>query len=428
MFATTERALALFDWLRVTFNGDLFPMDDPGAERQRLGEQHLSLMRDFIEGISLVPERHGQGRLFQFRFDAIPVDLISAIYQQFARSSAADQAQLHGLHYTPIELVHLVLDPVFERLAPTAKIVDPTCGSGAFLVEAFRRLVWRATQAEPANRKLVRHILYNQLFGIDINRSALGIAAFSLYLAALELDEEPVTDVHDLNFERLIGMTLFEADTLGGELPELLNKAPFDAVVGNPPWTFVGNKERQLHRAQGYEDTLRPRRSPDHDFLAVAARLASGGGRIGMVMKATPFFSSDERALMARTALLERLAPVALINLSFLRKEGLFPDATAPALLFFARCKLTPDRDRLLVGSIAWNPDFRRTGVFHLGPGEIRAVPLQRVLRTPPFLKATVFGTVRDGWLIADLRRSSQASKSSSTRFALTPNEVEVKA
>lgn len=92
MFATSDRAFALFDWLRATFNGDLFPMDDPGAERQQLGDPHLALMREFVGGRSLVSERRGQGRLFRFRFDAIPVDLISSIYQQFARSGAAEEA------------------------------------------------------------------------------------------------------------------------------------------------------------------------------------------------------------------------------------------------------------------------------------------------------------------------------------------------
>ena len=138
-------------------------MDDPGAEREYLTEQHLALIRDFVDSRSLVAERRGQGRLFKFRFDAIPVDLISSIYQQFARSVAADEAASQGLHYTPVELVHLTLDPVFEQLPASARIIDPTCGSGAFLVEAFRRLVWRATQGRPANRKLVRKILYTQL-------------------------------------------------------------------------------------------------------------------------------------------------------------------------------------------------------------------------------------------------------------------------
>lgn len=405
MFASVQSAFELFDWLRSTFNGDLFPMDDPGAEREHLTPEHLSYLRDFIEGRSLIPERNGQGRLFRFRFNAIPVDLISSIYQQFARSSAAEEADSQGLHYTPVELVHLTLDPVFEALPVKARVVDPACGSGAFLVEAFRRLVWRASDGKPASRKLVRDILYHQLFGVDINRSALGIAAFSLYLAALELDEEPVSDIKDLKFDHLIGETLFEADSLAEPLPKTLTAQPFDAIVGNPPWTFVGQRGASPKRAKDDLKTLRPRRSPDQAFLGLAAKLAGDSGRIGMIMKATPFFSKDVHAVEARTALLKRLTPAALINLSYLRREELFPDALGPALLFFSRCALAPDPTRVLVGSIPWTPDFRRTGVFHIGPGEIRSVPLDRVLAIPPFLKAATFGTVRDGWLIEKLER-----------------------
>ena len=406
MFATPDSAFSLFDWLRTTFNGDLFPMDDPGTERELLTAKHLVYIRDFVEGRSLIPERKGQGRLFRFRFNAIPIDLLSAIYQQFARSNTVEEAESQGLHYTPVELVHLTLDPVFEGLPSSARVIDPACGSGAFLVEAFRRLVWRSTGAMPAARTLVREILYRQLYGVDINRSALGIAAFSLYLAALELDEEPINDIEDLKFDHLIGKTLFEADALADELPKAILAESFDAVVGNPPWTFVKQHEGSPKRVHDDHATFRPRRSPDQAFLQLATRLTGNSGRIGTIMKATPFFSKDVHAVKARSAFFRRLAPVALINLSSLRRENLFPNAVGPALLFFARCALQTDPDRLLVGSIPWTPDFKRTGVFQIGPGEIRSVPLDRVLAVPPFLKAATFGTVRDSWLIETLENS----------------------
>lgn len=405
MFATTESAFLLFDWLRTTFNGDLFPMDDPGAEREHLTLQHLDYIRDFIEGRSLLPKQKGQGRLFRFRFNAIPIDLISSIYQQFARSIALNEAESQGLHYTPIELVHLTLDPVFEDLHPSARVIDPACGSGAFLVEAFRRLVWRATGGKLASRSLVRHVLYHQLYGIDVNRSALGIAAFSLYLAALELDDEPIEDPADLRFDHLIDKTLFELDSIADTLPKRLTDENFDVVVGNPPWTYVGRNGNSPKRLIHEKDTLRPRRSPDQAFLVLAGHLAGESGRIGMIMKATPFFSKDVHALKARRALIKHLAPVAMINLSFLRREELFPDAAGPALLFFSRCVLANDPNRLLVGSIPWTPDFKRLGVFHIGPGEVRSVSLDRVLAVPPYLKAATFGTIRDGWLIEKLER-----------------------
>jgi hypothetical protein len=405
MFATVDSAFELFRWLRSTFNGDLFPMDDPGAEEKRLTDAHLTIVRDFIEGRSLIS---GQGRLFRFRYDAIPVDLISSIYQQFARSSAAEEAHIQGLHYTPIELVHLTLDPVFEALPATARVIDPTCGSGAFLVEAFRRLVWKRSQGRPASRAIVREVLYKQLYGVDINRSALGIAAFSLYLAALELDEEAVASITDLKFDRLIGVTLFEADTVHDELPAVIRGTSFDAVVGNPPWTFVSDSSPGKKRLARNQRTARPRRSPDQAFLWIAADLAGASGRIGMIVKASPMFSRDHLAINARAALLRTLAPVALVNLSPLRKEALFPDATGPALLFFARCTLVAREDQILVGSIPWTADFRRNGVFHVGPGEFRTLPLRRVLETPAMLKAAAFGTVRDGWLIEKLERTHQ--------------------
>ena len=268
MFATSDKAFMLFDWLRDTFNGDLFPMDDPGAEREHLTAEHLGLIRDFVEGRSLIPERKGQGRLFRFRFNAIPIDLISAIYQQFARSSATEKAGSQGLHYTPVELIHLTLDPVFEGMPPYACVIDPACGSGAFLVEAFRRLVWRAAGEKLATRKLVRKILYHQLYGMDINRSALGIAAFSLYLAALELDEEPINDIDDLKFDHLIDETLFEADSLAKKLPDPVTEKSFEAVIGNPPWTFVGQHGRGIVTLTGCRGTKPPYRVLRRVFTA----------------------------------------------------------------------------------------------------------------------------------------------------------------
>lgn len=311
-----------------------------------------------------------------------------------------------GLHYTPVELIHLTLDPVFEGLAGTARVIDPSCGSGAFLVESFRRLVWRRTQNKPADRRTVRDVLYNQLYGIDVNPSALGIAAFSLYLAALELDEEPISRSTDFRFEKLVNRSLFEADAISA-LPVDIARGTFDAAVGNPPWTFVSKKTGQFKTLQKASGPPRPRRSPDQEFLAKACELVKeGSGRVGMIMKATPFFSKDSQAIEARNYFLERLSPVALVNLSSLRKEGLFPDATGPALVFFARCPLQERKDQTLVGSVPWTPAFRRNGIFQIGPADLHSVSLKRLLRNPALLKAAAFGTTRDMLLMERLRSS----------------------
>lgn len=403
MFGTSESAFRLFDWLGTTFNGDLFPIDDLESERRQLTSDHLETIQDFIDGHSLVPGTAGQGQLFRFRFDAIPVNLISSIYEQFTRSSTTEESGVHSLHYTPVEIVHFVLDPVFEGLPVGASVIDPACGSGTFLVEAFRRLVWREAGDRTPTRALVRRILYEQLFGIDNNPAALRITAFSLYLAAMELAEEPILDVRELRFDELIGRTLFESDAIRMPLPSRLADKKFDAVVGNPPWTFAG---RESGSANPVVDETGHRRSPDQMFLRLARRLSGSSGHIGMIMKATPFFSADPKAIVARNEILDQLKPCAMINLSLLRREGLFPTVTGPGLVLFARCKLSARPEQLLAGSIPWTPDFRRSGIFQVGLAEIRPVALKRILSVPSILKAAVLGTVRDEWLMERLHRS----------------------
>ena len=405
MFATREKAFHLFDWLREIFDGDLFPMNDPGTERGHLTEEHLAYIKDFVEGVSLISR---QRRLFRFQFDAIPIELISGIYEQFAQSRASTQAKKQSLHYTPIELVHLVLDQVCEGISADARVLDPACGSGAFLVEVFRRLVWRATQGRPAGRDLVRRILYEQLYGIDINKSALGIAAFSLYLAALELDEDPITDISQLRFERLINQTLFAVDALEpsdfpNKLKEKLKERPFDAIVGNPPWTYVNPSTSY---SMGSSGSAISRRHPDHRFLMLADELTGSTGRIGMVIHATPFFSLSPTVIKSRYKIIEEQAPCAILNLSHLRREKLFPKTDAPALLFLSRCTLTPTSESCLIGSIPWSPNFRRTGVFEFDPSVIQSVPVSRIRTKPWALKALALGTVRDSWLLDRLERT----------------------
>lgn len=201
----------LFRWIRTTFNGDLFPLEDEASEREQLGSsaRRLQPLADFFGHFSV---KDHQGRLFPFRFDAIPVELISSIYEKFVHMSETDGLPRHGVHYTPINLVDLVLDPAFEGLSPDARVLDPACGSGVFLVESLRRLVWLRSQGATPNRKLIRETLLNQVRGVDVSPAALSVASFSLYLALLELDPSPPRGIDALaclRFEPLLGRVLF---------------------------------------------------------------------------------------------------------------------------------------------------------------------------------------------------------------------------
>ena len=156
--------------------------------------------------------------LFPYRFDVIPVELISAIYEQFVHSAAMESskgtetsAKKEGVYYTPLAAVSLVLDEVFTGLNGNESVLDLTCGSGVFLVEALRRLVYIKSDGALPSRDLIRKTLYDQVCGVDVNRAAVRIAAFSLYLAALELDPDPQPP-QALKFKPLEGKTLLVGD------------------------------------------------------------------------------------------------------------------------------------------------------------------------------------------------------------------------
>ena len=223
----------------------------PPTSKSVPAAKHLEQVARFLKAED---QENRQLSLFPYRFDVIPVELISAIYEQFVHSTAKESdagtpagAKTEGVYYTPLAAVSLVLDEVFDNLTGNEQVLDLTCGSGVFLVEALRRLVYLQSDGKPPTRKMIRKTLYRQIYGVDVSKAAIRIAAFSLYLAALELDPDPQPP-HALKFKPLEGKTLLVGDarkvedTTDGRkaLTTKTGLRKFDVIVGNPPWSFRG--------------------------------------------------------------------------------------------------------------------------------------------------------------------------------------------
>ena len=108
-----DRAYELFGWLRQTFNGDLFPVE-PGKQ-ESVQARHTALVADVFAGSDPAT---GQGTLWPYRFDVIPVEFISSIYEQFVHSYDEAEARRTGVHYTPVSVASLVLDEVLSGAEP----------------------------------------------------------------------------------------------------------------------------------------------------------------------------------------------------------------------------------------------------------------------------------------------------------------------
>jgi type I restriction-modification system DNA methylase subunit len=254
-----EKLIAAFRKVRK-INGDLFKQNELTAD---------DLIPKYLQKLALFfghfDYRTKQGTLFPYQFDKIPIQLISNIYESFLKE---ETKKGNGVYYTPSFLVNFMLSQTLsEKLKQTlkAKILDPACGSGAFLVEAFRLLI-KASKAEK-NYEKKKQILQHQLFGIDLDSRALQIAAFSLYLALLE-GEKPEFIQEKIRTESpilpgLIGKTLIHGNALTDDIEFKVNDKKlaltFDCIVANPPWgsakddddnenvkvrTAVGNKSK----------------------------------------------------------------------------------------------------------------------------------------------------------------------------------------
>lgn len=150
----------LFHWLDKQFNGDLFPgkgSDDLiglaawSEEQINVRPEHLKLLSDFIRGDLIL--QSGQSSLWPlYAFDAIPLEFISTIYEEFVKNKAQDSdidEVSVGVHYTPPHLVDFMLDRVlpWDSNDWDISILDPACGSGVFLVKAYQRLIYRWKRA-----------------------------------------------------------------------------------------------------------------------------------------------------------------------------------------------------------------------------------------------------------------------------------------
>lgn len=407
----------LFRWLTEVFNGDIFLSQTIGDD---FNARHLSRIADFLEAVD---PQTGQRTFFPYQFDIIPVELISSIYEQFAHSARLpararskandsldriDTAKKRGVHYTRLSVVSLILDEVMNSASGSESVLDLTCGSGVFLVEAFRRLVERKGGNTP-QRDLIRTVLYNQIFGVDISDAAVQVAAFSLYLAALELDPDPKPP-EALRFERLIGRNLLVGDARDIEtqphgrclLENGDRRRTFDIIVGNPPWTFRGRAGTAERRSRQLPSIPLQPRGEGFDFILRAADFGHKNTRYGIVSSAMPFFSASKTGISAALHVVDTLAPVTLVNLAPLTK-WLFPTANMPAMVLLAR-----DRDHradvLTLVNVPWSPSAEKSHTFEISRSDISFLSVADWRQDPKRLKSAMFGTAREIVLLDRLR------------------------
>lgn len=217
-----KATILLFEDLEAHFNGDVFALAE--EEKNSLTTDNIQEFSVFIGAKTLKNQLHFWTL---YTFEDIPVEIISYMYQNFVQGSDAV--------YTPHFLVDLLLDECMplEELRDDFKVFDPACGSGVFLVGAYKRLVhaWRyRNEWNNPDSTTLKNLLKNNMFGVDLDDTAVELTAFSLCLALCDA-LQPNVIWKELRFNQLKTNNIVNADFFSRNAD-----ANFDLLIGNPPF------------------------------------------------------------------------------------------------------------------------------------------------------------------------------------------------
>ena len=381
--------VAMLNDLEGRFNGHVFSLS--AAERDSLSVSPN--LEHFARLVEAHEETDGQlafWRLYSFR--DLPVEVISHIYQLFVTDGDSSV-------YTPPALVRLILEEALswerlDRLVDRNEVIlDPACGSGVFLVEAYKRLVlhWRSRRQwrRPGVDDL-RELLMC-VHGVDLERGAVELAAFSLCLALCDALEPEEIRASVRLFPELDGITIHHSCFFAAKEQGML--APrIGVVVGNPPFvsrlaTPAAKRSAAIYHQQ---HGALPDKQLAYLFLHEAMQLVAEDGILSMLQQYG--FLYNQKSASFRDAFLARWNVREILD--FVSVRGLFEKGGADTkIIVVVAVARPPAIDGRILHAI-----FRRSGradaeqSFDIDYYDLHWMPCSLVLGNPVAWRANLLG------------------------------------
>lgn len=297
--------------------------------------------------------------LYNFDLSSGP-ELIGFVYEHFALQTNAKQ---NGIFYTPAnvvkDIVELALKPMLRNLSPeelsSLKILDPACGAGVFLLEAYRALL-ESTAEISLSAEARKKIITESLYGVDRDRLACELSRATLQLAWIDtrqlslFEQDNFINLEDniVNGNSLVDLSDFDPQdprdmALAEELEAfswyrsfstVMERGGFDCIIGNPPYGLArddqlsekeNKKLKQIYKSYRYGKI-----NKYLSFIARGYELLNPRGKLAFVVPNA--WLGIKSALPIRKKLLEDQSLAEIIVYT----EAVFETANVEATLFLA--------------------------------------------------------------------------------------------
>lgn len=398
-----EELYALFSHLKGKFNGNLFELDKEINETS-LTTEVLQLLHDFLS--ANIDTETGQLSFFDlYDFNIISAELISNIYEILLGNEGREK---DNAFYTPQYLVDYILDnsiSPFVKDNGKCKVLDPSCGSGIFLVESYRRMVEKELNGAQftEDNELLQQILTENIYGVDLNKDAIDVAIFSLYLSVL--DYKNPKSLKSFVLPNLKGKNLFVNDFFDVEALTPLQSVNFDFIVGNPPWGKGGKLQSDYCEKHGYKKLMQ-NNDTCRAFIFRSKDYSSANTQCCFVLHSKILYMQKQPSKVFRNYLLNNTEIMKIVELSSVRKQ-IFKNADAPAVILlyrFSNDNVLENRFEYI--SMKSNIFFRLFNIIVIEKTDVKHVKQQLLLENDWAWKTLVYGLTGDIDIILMLKKS----------------------